>query len=171
MQLEVERAAKEAEALEQEKLIALQELEALRNSPHQVLPAYLDSGAQNPLFDNTSISIHFRSGSSAIENHYQDQLTSLVKLAQQLPNSALEIVGYADRNGDPARNLELSWQRSNSVKQFIGRLGVEEDEIHSIAYGETQPLHASQSFETDFFDRRVLVRLIDTSQQMLTRGE
>lgn len=170
MQLEVERSQQEAAALEQEKQLALQELEALRNSP-QVLPAYLDTGSQNPLFDNTTISIHFRSGSSEIENHYEDQLASLVKLAQQLPNSALEIVGYADRNGEAARNLELSWQRTNSVQQFIEQLGVEQDEINSVAYGETQPLHSNQSFETDFFDRRVLVRLIDTSQQMLTRGE
>ena len=42
MQLEVERAAKEAEALEQEKLIALQELEALRNSrPRYFRPIWI----------------------------------------------------------------------------------------------------------------------------------
>ncbi len=171
MQLEMDRMRKEVSLLEEEKQIALRELDDLRRSPTQVLPAFLDSGQQNPLFDNTAISIHFRSGSSNIEDHYQDQLSALVKLAQQLPNSALEVTGYADRNGEAADNLNLSWQRSNSVKQFISALGVEESEINSVAYGETQPLHSTQSFETDFFDRRVLVRLIDTSKQMLTQGQ
>lgn len=171
MQLEMDRMRKEAFLLEQEKQIALQELDELRSQPAQVLPAFLNTGQQNPLFDNTAISVHFRSGSSNIESHYEDQLVALVKLAQQLPNSALEVTGYADRNGDEGKNLDLSWQRTNSVKQFISTLGVDDKEITSVAYGETQPLHATQSFETDFFDRRVLVRLIDTSQQMLTQGQ
>jgi sortase system peptidoglycan-associated protein len=171
MQLEMESAQQAAIALEEENKAALDELEALRNAGPQVLPAYLSTAPQNPLFDNTTISVHFRSGSSEIESHYETQLASLVRLAQQLPNSALEITGYADRNGDAANNMNLSRQRSNSVKQFIANLGVEESAISAIAYGESQPLHPSQSYETDFFDRRVLVRLIDTSQQMLSRGE
>ena len=171
MQLEMDRLRNEADLLEQEKRIAMQELDELRSKPAQVLPAFLNTGQQNPLFDNTAISIHFRSGSSNIEDHYEDQLVALINLSRQLPNSALEVTGYADRNGDEGKNLDLSWQRTNSVKQFISALGVDENEISSVAYGETQPLHATQSFETDFFDRRVLVRLIDTSQQMLTQGQ
>ncbi len=171
MQLEMDRMRAEVSLLEQEKQVALQELDELRSQPAQVLPAFLNTGQQNPLFDNTTISIHFRSGSSTIEDHYEDQLIALVKLAQQLPNSALEVIGYADRTGEESKNLDLSWQRSNSVKRFISSLGVEDSEITSVAYGESQPLHSTQSFETDFFDRRVLVRLIDTSQQMLTQGQ
>ncbi|MCG8413089.1 MAG: sortase-associated OmpA-like protein PdsO [Pseudomonadales bacterium] len=171
MQLETEQYQRQAAALELEKELALKELEELRNAPLRVLPAFLNTAEQNPLFDNTAISVHFRTGSSAIEGHYEEQLTSLVKLASQLPNSALEITGYADRNGNADRNLDLSWQRTNSVKDFINGLGLLDSDITAVAYGETQPLHATQNFETDFFDRRVIVRLIDTSQQMLTQGQ
>ncbi len=171
MQLETERYQEQAVALELERELALQELEELRNAPPRVVPAFLNTAEQNPLFDNTAISVHFRTGSSAIENHYEEQLTSLVKLASQLPNSALEITGYADRNGNANRNLDLSWQRTNSVKDFINDLGLLDSEITAVAYGESQPLHSTQNFETDFFDRRVIVRLIDTSQQMLTQGQ
>ncbi len=171
MQVETEQYRERTEILEQERQLALQELEELRNAPPKVLPAFLNTAPQNPLFDNTAISVHFRTGSSVIESHYEDQLRSLVRLASQLPNSALEVTGFADRNGDADRNLDLSWQRTNSVKDFINDLGILDTDITAVAYGETQPLHTAQHFETDFFDRRVLVRLIDTSQQMLTQGQ
>lgn len=170
MQNQTESLRREAAAASRERQLALEELEQLKRAP-QVLPAFLDSGGDNTLFDNTAISVHFRSGSSVVEDHYQEQLESLVNLAKQLPTSALEITGYADRNGDATRNLALSQERSNSVKAFISRLGVENSEITTVAYGETKPLHSNQSFETDFFDRRVIVRLVDTSKQMLTQGQ
>lgn len=171
LQVETEHFKQQAAELEEEKQLALQELETLRNAPPRVVPAFLDTGGQNTLFDNTAISVHFRTGSSAIEPHYEEQLASLVKLASQLPNSAVEITGYADRNGQADRNLDLSWQRTNSVKDFINGLDLLDSEITAVAYGETQPLHTTQNFETDFFDRRVIVRLIDTSQHMLTQGQ
>jgi outer membrane protein OmpA-like peptidoglycan-associated protein len=89
-------------------------------------------------------------------------------LAQQLQTSAIEITGYADRNGDADSNLRLSQSRTANVKSFIARLGVDDAAITTVAHGETQPLHAIQSVETDFFDRRVIVRLTDTSRQLLT---
>lgn len=170
LQNETESLRHQTDLLAQERQSALDELDRLRNSP-QVLPAYLSTANDNTLFDNTAISVHFRSGSSDIEGHYEEQLQSLVSLAKQLPTSALEITGYADRNGDASRNLALSRERTNSVKDFISGLGVDNSEITTVAYGETKPLHSSQSFETDFFDRRVIVRLIDTSKQMLTQGQ
>ncbi len=171
MQLEVEQHRQRSKTLDRENQLALQELEDLRNAASKVLPAYLNTAPQNPLFDNTAISVHFRSGSSEIEAHYEDQLTNLVKLASQLPDSVLEVTGFADRIGDSDSNLDLSWRRTHSVKDFINGLGMLDSDITAVAYGETQPLHANQNFETDFFDRRVIVRLIDTGQQMLTQGQ
>ena len=170
MQNETDSLRREAEMANRERQLALSELQEMKSAP-QVLPAFFNGGENNTLFDNTAISVHFRSGSSAIEGHYEEQLQSLVNLAKQLPTSALEITGYADRNGDAARNLALSQERTSSVKQFISQLGIENSEISTVAYGESKPLHSSQSFETDFFDRRVIVRLVDTSKQMLTQGQ
>jgi outer membrane protein OmpA-like peptidoglycan-associated protein len=67
-------------------------------------------------------------------------------------------------------NLNLSKQRSNSVKAFFNRMGIQNSEITTVAYGETQPVQPSQSVESDFFDRRVIVRLRDPSKQMLTQS-
>jgi sortase system peptidoglycan-associated protein len=167
--LEVDAVREEAVALQQQYQFAQQELDQLRSEP-QLLRAFLPTQNTDVCCDNTSVSLHFRSGSSAVESHYEEQLTGLVKLAEQMPNASVEITGYADRNGDADLNLRLSRERSNSVKQFFTSIGMQNSSIKTIAYGETQPLQTAQSYEADFFDRRVIVRLRDADRQMLTQS-
>lgn len=166
--LEVDAVREETAVLQREYLIAQQELDQLRSEP-QLLRAFLPTQALVACCDNTVVSLHFRSGSSAVESHYEEQLIGLVNLAEQMPHASVEITGYADRNGDADLNLKLSRERSNSVKQFFNSRGMGNSSIKTIAYGETRPLQAAQSFEADFFDRRVIVRLRDADQQMLTQ--
>ena len=168
LQLEADEARAQLASLQRENREAQAELTRRRDAPAQVLPAFLSSSPDAGLFNDSSISLHFRTGSSTVEAHYQAQLTALAAIAEQLPTSAIEISGYADRNGDADANLELSESRTASVKSFIERLGLNSEVITTVAYGESSPLHETQSVETDFFDRRVIVRLVDTGQQLLT---
>lgn len=145
-------------------------LAQLDTQPPQYLNATKSTDVFSDCCDNTGLSLHFRSGSSEIEPQYTQQLAGLAKIAGLLPTTRIEIIGYADRTGDAEMNLTLSKQRSDSVRQFLNRTGIQDSSITTIAYGETQPVQASQSFESDFFDRRVIVRLKDTSKQMLTQN-
>lgn len=165
-QLELASVQEQAQALQREYRLALQELDRVRI---QVIPASLNIPSVAACCDNTVLSLHFRTGSSTIESHYEEQLTSLVNLANQMPSASVEITGFADRNGDASHNLALSRERTRSVKQFFNRMGIQNSSITTVAYGETQPLQATQNIETDFFDRRVIVRLRDTSQRLLTQ--
>ena len=168
LQLEADEARARLASLQRENREAQAELERLRDTPAQVLPAFLSSSPDAGLFKDSSISLHFRTGSSTVEAHYQAQLTALAAIAEQLPMGAIEISGYADRNGDADANLKLSESRTASVKPFVEGLGLDSEVITTVAYGESRPLHDTQSKETDFFDRRVIVRLVDTSQRLLT---
>ena len=120
--------------------------------------------------DNSILSLNFRSGSSVIETHYEEQLASLVKIAEQMPTASVEITGYSDRTGNPELNLSLSRERSRSVKQFLNSRGIQNSSMQTIAHGETSPLYSAQNFESDFFDRRVIIRLRSGSASMLTRN-
>jgi len=159
----------ETQAMEARYQLAEQRLDELSRSPARSYPANIQLSVA-PCCDNTILSLNFRSGSSAIEAHYEEQLNGLIKIAEQMPTARVEITGYADRNGDPELNLRLSRERSNSVKQFLNSRGIESSSIKTIAYGETKPLHSTQDFESDFFDRRVIVRLRDNSASMLTQN-
>lgn len=169
-QLESRRLRDETRQLEEEYQLAMAELDRLRQNRARTMPAYLPGADADPCCDNTVMSIHFRSGSSNIEPQYREQLQGLVKLAEQMPSPTLEITGYADRNGDAEANLHLSRQRSEAVQSFFNTQGVDNSSIVTVGYGESQPLHDTQSLETDFFDRRVIVRLRDNSESMLTHS-
>jgi sortase system peptidoglycan-associated protein len=168
-QLRLAALQEETEAMQARHQLAEQRIEELSRSRAQTYPVNLPV-ASAPCCDNTLLSLNFRSGSSTIEAHYEEQLTSLIKIAEQMPTARIEITGYADRNGNADLNLRLSRERSNAVKQFLNSRGIQESSIKTIAYGETKPLHATQNFESDFFDRRVIVRLRDNSASMLTQN-
>jgi len=168
-QLQVAAMRDEALAAQKQIQLAMSELDRVKANAVQIIPASLSIASASPCCDNTVLSLHFRTGSSAIEPHYEEQLASLVKLANQMPVANVEITGYADRNGDAQMNLRLSRERTTSIKQYFNRMGIQNSSITTVAYGESQPLHASQSFEADFFDRRVIVRLRDSSTQMLSQ--
>ncbi|MEQ8952569.1 MAG: OmpA family protein, partial [Gammaproteobacteria bacterium] len=167
-QLELARLQEEAGKLRQEAQLASAELDRVRNQA-RVIPATLQQSV-SPCCDNTVLSLHFRTGSSSIETVYEEQLTSMVKLARAMPTAAFEITGYADRNGDADANLDLSRKRSEAVRSFLNDNGIERASITTVGYGETRPYSPNQSLETDFFDRRVIVRLKDSSSSMLAEN-
>ena len=166
------------------RLAALQEESQVIQARHQLAEQRLEEMSLNRIrtypaniqlptaacCDNTVLSLNFRSGSSAIETHYEEQLASLINIAKQMPTASVEIAGYADRNGNPELNLKLSRERSNSVKQFLNSAGIQNSSIKTVAHGESKPLHSTQNLESDFFDRRVIVRLRDNSTSMLTQN-
>lgn len=167
-QIETDRLRKEARQLEHQYQVAMAELDKLRAAP-RTMPAFLPGPDSGACCANTALTVHFRSGSSHIEDQYEAQLQGIARLAAQMPNAAIEITGYADRNGDEHKNLELSRERSNAVKAFFNKQGIENAAITTVAYGENKPLHSAQSLETDFFDRRVIVRIHDTRESLLTQ--
>jgi len=168
-QLQVAAAQQESQRLARRFQLAQQELDNLRVRQSQIIPAALPT-LSSPCCDNTVVSLHFRTGSSNIESHYEEQLSGLVEIAKQMPTARVEITGYADRNGNPDLNLNLSRERSDTVKRFFNRMGVQNSSIQTIAYGETKPLQPKQDMESDFFDRRVIVRVRDSSKQMLSQS-
>jgi sortase system peptidoglycan-associated protein len=169
-QIELAMIKEEAQELQRAHQIALQQLDRAIQRSTLVVPARLEVRSVDACCDNTALSLHFRTGSSDIESQYENQLTNLVNLFRQMPSSSVEITGYADRNGDASFNLALSQQRTEAVRDFFNRMGIQSSSMKTVAYGETQPLQPNQTLENDFFDRRVIVRLRDTSQQMLSRS-
>lgn len=168
-QLRLAALQKENQAIAAKHQLAKQQINKLTLSRSRAYPASIQS-SNTACCDNTSISLNFRSGSSAIETHYEEQLTSLIKIAKQMPTASIEIAGYADRNGNTEANLRLSRDRSNSVRKFLNSRGIQNSSIKTIAHGEMKPLHSTQNIESDFFDRRVIVRLRDNSSSMLTQN-
>jgi len=160
----------QAETLHQEKValeLALRDAVRQRN---QSIPVNYEEPVA-ACCDNTVVSVYFRTGSDAVEAHDHEILTSFARLSNHMADPLIEITGYADRNGNADANLRLSQRRSLEVKNLLAQMGVDNTKVTTVAYGETRPLSSKPTFETDFFDRRVILRLRDASQLMLSRSQ
>ncbi|WP_026376503.1 sortase-associated OmpA-like protein PdsO [Aestuariibacter salexigens] len=103
--------------------------------------------------------IQFRSGSAKLEPHFIEQLDLIADALTANPQLNAILSGYADRRGDDAKNKHLSKRRVNEVQQYLLAKGVAAKQLQTVAYGESAPVSKNQSWEGDFFDRRVSVRL------------
>ncbi|AJR05755.1 cell envelope biogenesis protein OmpA [Photobacterium gaetbulicola] len=104
------------------------------------------------------MNVHFRTGSAEIEPLFKVQLDEIAEIMKQAPDIRWELSGYSDRRGSSERNLALSEQRVEAVRQYLELQGVDTLQLFASAYGDQAPLKGEQNFEGDFFDRRVTLR-------------
>ena len=119
---------------------------------------------------DAELSLHFKTGSATIEKLYDAKLNEFASLVESLPEAVIEITGHADRRGNDAANLALSQRRIQAVEQRLGKLGVRNKSMQTSAFGESRPATETDNFENNFFDRRVVVRVVSAGNGMLTRA-
>ncbi len=105
------------------------------------------------------LNVQFRTGSSQIEPHFQQQLDDVAYVMGLSPELTLDLTGYADRQGNSDYNQALSEQRLAEVRSYLVKQGVAESRLNGQAYGDQSPLHEQASLENNFFDRRVTLKL------------
>ena len=108
---------------------------------------------------NLLMSLQFSTGSSEIKAHYKEQVASLANIVQQSPELTVELSGYTDKQGSDELNQALSLARVNAIKNALIDHGVAADKINLFAYGEQQPVVASNDKEVSIYDRRVVIKL------------
>jgi outer membrane protein OmpA-like peptidoglycan-associated protein len=91
--------------------------------------------------------------------------TDLQKLAEYLiKNDSLNatIYGHTDNVGKSGENLKLSQRRAESVKRFLGSLGVDPKRLTAVGKGDTEPKADNNLEEGRLMNRRVEVQLTNT---------
>ncbi|MCG9696486.1 sortase-associated OmpA-like protein PdsO [Shewanella sp. Isolate11] len=111
------------------------------------------------------LNVQFKTGSSTIEPHFQAQLDEIADVMAMQPELTLDLTGYADRRGESSYNQALSEQRVAEVRSYLVKQGIESSRLQAKAFGATAPVKPESSFENDFFDRRVTLKLmpVDTA--------
>jgi outer membrane protein OmpA-like peptidoglycan-associated protein len=87
-----------------------------------------------------------------------DQVAALVKGS----SSTVEIVGYADRLGPPAYNLDLSRRRAEAVADYLAGKGVSTDRLRAEGRGPRSPEYpgGNESQQANWQDRVVEVSVV-----------
>jgi outer membrane protein OmpA-like peptidoglycan-associated protein len=89
-----------------------------------------------------------------------EELDKVAELMKINPTMEIELAGHTDNIGDPQKNIELSENRVNSVKNYLVRKGIPANRIKSVGYGGSKPLYSNETEETRKLNRRVEMKVL-----------
>jgi K(+)-stimulated pyrophosphate-energized sodium pump len=93
-------------------------------APETAAPAPAMAAAPAP------VSIYFEVGTQELPANAPQQLAALAEAALSNPDKTIDISGYTDATGDPARNEELAKERAKAVREALKAAGVPEERIN-----------------------------------------
>lgn len=80
---------------------------------------------------------------------------------RQYPNLVVTVEGHADERGTREYNLAIGDRRATTVKNYLTALGVENNRVLTISYGEERPADAGND-ETAWANNRRSVTVVTT---------
>ena len=101
-----------------------------------------------------SINVYFARGSAILDANSKLTLNEVVDILARNPNLRIIITGFADKTGDPAKNLLLSQQRAGVVQKFISQSGLPSNRFYLNYFGDSESAGEKAS------DRKVVVGFV-----------
>jgi peptidoglycan-associated lipoprotein len=145
--LEVERALKEKGLREKE--------EAAKREFEKSLVAKKTPGIEGEAFESTLLkNIHFDFDKYDIRPGDAEILKENAALLKKFTNVKIQIEGHCDERGTNEYNLALGERRANSTKKYLIFLGISQDRVPTISYGEERPLDPGHNEEAWAKNRR-----------------
>jgi OOP family OmpA-OmpF porin len=86
-------------------------------------------------------------------------LDRLVVFMNQNKDKKVNLSGHTDSIGTEAYNQKLSERRSNSVKSYLTKKGVDASRISAQGFGETKPIADNKTKEGRAKNRRVEIKV------------
>lgn len=102
----------------------------------------------------------FQQGKSVIEPESFDELDEIVSMMNNNPKLVIQLEGHTDNLGNASKNMELSQDRVDEVKEYLVDKGVGKSRVKTKAFGGTQPLSKGTTPEVRNLNRRVEVRIL-----------
>ena len=99
--------------------------------------------------------VAFLSGSATMTDASEVALQQILGELLQYPKMEIVIRGYTDSSGDYNRNVKLSFDRAESVKQFLVKNGVKSSRMKSIGYGPNNPIADNRDVSGRKKNRRI----------------
>jgi peptidoglycan-associated lipoprotein len=144
---EAERALKEKELREKE--------EAAKREFEKSLVAKKTPGIEGEVFESALLKdIHFDFDKYDIRPGDTEILKANAAVLMKNPRVKLQIEGHCDERGTNEYNLALGERRANSTKKYLISLGISQDRLSTISYGEEKPLDPGHNEEAWAKNRR-----------------
>lgn len=127
------------------------------------------SGVNSPVINNVNAPVILAAAGASfiIRNVFFDfdkdllkeqswiEIRNLVKFMNDYPNAIVELAGHTDSHGTDEYNVDLSMRRAERMKRAIIQLGIDEDRLRFVWYGETVPIATNRTRAGRALNRRV----------------
>ena len=101
-------------------------------------------------------SMKFDNGKAELKTSMFADLDKIIDFLLDNPDFSLKIDGHTDADGDPAKNLKLSEDRANAIKEYLVEFGnLDAARITATGYGSTRPIVEEKTEKDKQMNRRV----------------
>ena len=108
--------------------------------------------------------VYFAYDSAEVAPGERYKLEELAKKLLETPASGLVIEGHCDERGSDEYNRGLSERRALSVREYLQTLGVADDRMMTVSYGEDRPVIANATTESEHQQNRRAEFLLGTKK-------
>lgn len=105
--------------------------------------------------------VNFDSGKSNIKPESEEKLNKLAVYLKQNVTLKVEIGGHTDNVGDDKKNMTLSQRRCDSVREYLGKKGINPSRVLPKGYGESRPIADNATPEGRAKNRRIEAKIIE----------
>ncbi len=99
--------------------------------------------------------VFFEQGKPIMFTTSYPELDRLVRILTSNSTIEIRVDGHTDNQGDAKKNMELSQQRVDVVKDYLVKKGINAKRITTKAFGGTKPIASNAKEETRKLNRRV----------------
>jgi outer membrane protein OmpA-like peptidoglycan-associated protein len=102
----------------------------------------------------------FEQGKSIIDPASFDELDEVAQMLIDHPKLVIQLEGHTDNQGSMSKNMELSQERVDEVKEYLVDKKVNKNRVKTKAFGGTKPLSNEKTVEARNLNRRVEIRIL-----------
>lgn len=99
--------------------------------------------------------IFFDTGKWDLRAESTAELKRLIQILKENPNMVIEVSGHTDNVGNEQKNVQLSQNRADAVKNYLQNNGIAASRLSSKGYGQSKPVAANNTEEGRQTNRRV----------------
>ena len=104
--------------------------------------------------------INFERRSTKVTDSSISTIEKIGKIIKENPTINIEVAGHTDSRGNDLLNKQISQDRANSVKELLVGLGIKEERIKAVGYGEEFPIAKDDENGLSEINRRVEFNII-----------
>jgi OOP family OmpA-OmpF porin len=162
-QADLQRAEKKAETAAMEAKQEQERAASLQQQLQKIQAANMREEARGTVL--TLGDVFFDFNKATLKPRALQNLDSLVQFLKENPQRNIVVEGYTDSMGSAVYNQKLSYQRAQSVIDYLESQGINSDRLTARGYGEAFPVATNEDPGGRQLNRRVEVVVLHNGQQ------